>query len=216
MQNYKMTVHEALAELKVLSDRIEKLIREGVFVSTNKHANTKINGITVDEYAETMKSSLQKVEDLIARRSAIKRAVTDSNAKTVVTLTKDNGEVVSMTVAQLIEYKNVGISYLEDLCNTLSRQYNLAQVTAKRTNDDLDAKADQYVCSLYGGKDTVDKSTANQTRASYIEANTVDIIDPNKLLKKIESLKDEIDFYRSKVDAALSTSNALTVIEFEV
>ena len=215
MTKEKMTVHEGLAELKILAARIEKEIASSTYVNSNKHANTKIDGMSVAEYTEDMKSAYQKVTDLIKRRNAIKRAITKSNAVTEVTLTKADGSTVTMTVAELIEYKNVGIQFTERLVNTITRQYNTVTAFIKRQNDLVNETADKYVTGLYGGKDNVNNEVAEATRTSYIEANSQDLIDPNKILDRINELNAEIDFYNTKVDAALSTSNAVTVIEFE-
>lgn len=215
MTKEKMTVHEGLAELKILAARIEKEIASSTYVNSNKHANTKIDGMSVAEYTEGMKSAYQKVTDLIKRRNAIKRAITKSNAVTEVTLTKQDGSTVTMTVAELIEYKNVGIQFTERLANTITKQYNTVTSFIKRQNDLINETADKYVTSLYGGKDNVNNEVAEATRKSYIEANSQDLIDPNKILDRINELNAEIDFYNTKVDAALSTSNAITVIEFE-
>ena len=215
MQKYTMTVHEGLAELKILASRIEKELASNAFVACNKHANTKIEGVTIKEYSEKLKSAMQKVSDLIARRNAIKKAITKSNAVTEVTLTKENGEKVTMTVAELIEFRNVGIMFTEKFANTLAQQYNAAVRNITRVNDDIGRKADEYVVGLFGNKEGVSSDVIESTRNSYIEANTVDMIDPSNVLDKINSMKEEIDFYNTKVDAALSTSNAVTIIEFE-
>lgn len=216
MNKYSMTVHEALSELKVLGSRIEKELASNAYILCNKHANTKIDGVTISDANEQMKASLQRVTDLINRRNAIKRAITISNATTNVTLSKDNGSTITMTVAELIEYRNVGITYLEKLLNTLSTQYNAVISNVKRHNDSICSDADRYVTQLFGNKDGLSEDVVENTRKSYIEANTYDTLDPNKVLAKISELQAELDFYNTKVDAALSTSNAITVIEFEL
>lgn len=216
MNKYSMTVHEALSELKVLGSRIEKELASNAYILCNKHANTKIDGVTISDANEQMKASLQRVTDLINRRNAIKRAITISNATTNVTLSKDNGSTITMTVAELIEYRNVGITYLEKLLNTLSTQYNAVISNVKRHNDSICSDADRYVTQLFGNKDGLSEDVIENTRTAYIEANTYDTLDPNKVLAKISELQAELDFYNTKVDAALSTSNAITVIEFEL
>ena len=216
MNKYSMTVHEALSELKVLGSRIEKELASNAYILCNKHANTKIDGVTIADANEQMKASLQRVTDLINRRNAIKRAITISNAKTNVTLSKDNGSTITMTVAELIEYRNVGITYLEKLLNTLSTQYNAVISNVKRHNDSICSDADRYVTQLFGNKDGLSEDVIENTRKAYIDANTYDTLDPNKVLAKISELQAELDFYNTKVDAALSTSNAITVIEFEL
>ncbi|MBO7212427.1 MAG: hypothetical protein J6V44_15680 [Methanobrevibacter sp.] len=218
MQKYTMTVHEGLAELKILGQRIEKELASNAFIMINKHANTKIDGMSIADCQKVLKASMQKVNDLINRRNAIKQAITKSNAVTEITLTKDNGNSVTMTVAEVIEYKNVGIMYLEKLLSTLSSQYARVTREMKLKNDALTQEADRYVVGLFGSKDGngISADVIENSRNSYIEANTIDLIDPNKVMNKINDLKEELDFYNTKVDAALSTSNAVTTIEFEV
>ena len=41
MVTEKMTVHKALAELKLLDDRIKKAISGGIYCAANKHSNEK-------------------------------------------------------------------------------------------------------------------------------------------------------------------------------
>lgn len=210
---YKMTVHEALAELKVLGNRIDKEINATTFVTTNKHSNTKINGKSIKDYTANMVSDLQSIQDLIARRSAIKRAVTKSNAETMITL--DNG--TKMSVAEAIEYKTVGITYKQRLLDRITRQYNSATTTISTDSDDIEYRADAYIHGLYGGKEKeIDSKSITAQRNTYIEANTIDLIDPNNAADLIKKLNDEIDYFNSKVDAALSVSNATTTIEFTV
>ena len=47
MNTETMTIHRALAELKVLDDRISKAINETSFVVSNKHSNEKIRGLSI-------------------------------------------------------------------------------------------------------------------------------------------------------------------------
>ena len=86
MTTEKMTVHKALCELKTLDARITKAIQGSVYVFANKHANAKVAGMSVSDYCAEVKSAYQSACDLIARRDAIKRAVTLSNATTKVTI----------------------------------------------------------------------------------------------------------------------------------
>ena len=76
MTTETMTVHKALCELKTLDARIVKAMQQKPFVFSNKQANRKISGISVDEYSGEVKAAYQSTKDLMARRDAIKRAVT--------------------------------------------------------------------------------------------------------------------------------------------
>lgn len=203
-----MTVHEALSELKVLGSRIEKEIGSCTFCITNKHSNTKINGKTIKDYTSDVVSRYQKITDLIKRRTAIKKAVVKSNAITEITIGNE-----TMTVAEAIEYRNVGISFIEDLMNSISNDYNIAMTNLRNANGDvLEGKANAYINGIYGSKDSADNTAIEKTRKSYIEENTLDFIDPIGVEKAIQELYDRIDMFNSKVDSALSVSNARTEI----
>lgn len=80
MTTEKMTVHKALAELKVLDDRILAAIGACNLVTTKKNNQDKVRGKTVVEFTADAKSAYDKATDLIKRRNAIKDAVNVSNA----------------------------------------------------------------------------------------------------------------------------------------
>lgn len=210
MTTEKMTIHEALSELKVIGKRIDKEINGVVFVTANKHSNTKIDGKTIEEFSDNIKSKYQKITDLIKRREAIKKAVTHSNAITVVNISGQE-----MTVAEAIEYKKSGIVFKESLLGCLSLQYNRATDIINRTNgDNLEAKADDYVIKMYGNKDSgIANEVIETAKKNYIDNNSLDMIDPLDVSKIIAELNDEIDKFTTKVDSALSVSNATTMIE---
>lgn len=207
----KMTIHKALCELKILDSRINNAISSARFCLANKHSNEKVNGVTVEEYQETMKASYNKASDLIRRREAIKRAVVLSNAKTIV---KIGGK--EYTVAEAIEMNNHGIDLKLQLKNAMKKQYDSAMAAIISKNSVVDDKATEYVVGLFGQKES---KTANEeyekARKSYIEANTMELIDPVNILEKIEALEVEIADFTTEVDSALSVSNALTEITVE-
>ena len=207
----KMTIHKALCELKILDSRINNAISSARFCLANKHSNEKVNGVTVEEYQETMKASYNKASDLIRRREAIKRAVVLSNAKTIV---KIGGK--EYTVAEAIEMNNHGIDLKLQLKNAMKKQYDSAMTAIISKNSVVDDKATEYVVGLFGQNES---KTANEeyekARKSYIEANTMELIDPVNILEKIEALEVEIADFTTEVDSALSVSNALTEITVE-
>lgn len=207
----KMTIHKALCELKILDSRINNAISSARFCLANKHSNEKVNGVTVEEYQETMKASYNKASDLIRRREAIKRAVVLSNAKTIV---KIGGK--EYTVVEAIEMNNHGIDLKLQLKNAMKKQYDSAMTAIISKNSVVDDKATEYVVGLFGQKES---KTANEeyekARKSYIEANTMELIDPVNILEKIEALEVEIADFTTEVDSALSVSNALTEITVE-
>jgi hypothetical protein len=216
MTKEKMNVHRALSELKVIDSRIFKAITDVTFVTSNKHSNDKIKGVSVSEFKDNMKSEYQKVNDLIARRNALKRAVVLSNANTTIEI---DGNVY--TVAEAIEMKNHGMEHFKTMLTYMTSQYNAAQdVLNKNSGEAIEKKAESYVLSVIqsqpkDSKMTVDDEAMKALRKTYIENNTYDIIDPIKIKSAMEELSEYITKFETEIDAALSCSNALTIIEFE-
>lgn len=210
MTTEKMTIHKALAELKIIDSRISNEINNATFVIANKHSNEKIKGIAISDFSKTMQSSWDKSNDLINRRNAIKRAVVLSNATTKVTVGTD-----TYTVAEAIEMKNHGIDFVQMLKNSLVNQYNKAQSEVIKNNgEDLDKRAEQYVNGLYGGKEgKTDTADFEKVRNDFVKSNSYELVDPIKVAEKIEILDNQINEFITEVDSALSTSNALTFVE---
>ena len=205
-----MTVHKALAELKIVDDRINSAINGGTYCVATKHSNSKINGISIEDYTKVMQGYYDKATDLIRRRNAIKRAVVLSNATTKVTI---NG--AEYTVAEAIEMKNHGVEFDESMLSVLRNQYNKAQAEIlKQNSDDLEKRAEQYVIGIYGSKEgKTNTDDFEKTKKDFINANSYELIDPIKILDRINELEESIANFKAEVDSALSVSNAITEIE---
>ena len=210
MTTERMTIHEALSELKVLDKRIKQEIAVTTFSTSNLHCNAKIYGVSIEEYKNAVKSKYDKITDLIKRRTAIKKAITNSNAVTVVTI----GDV-PMTVAEAIEYKRSGIEFKRVLLEKVSKDYNTASLTTMTRNESLTDRATDNIERTYGNKENVNKEALESAREKFIADNTYDMVDPIDSVKIMEKLSDEIDNFMSKVDSTLSVSNALTKIDIE-
>lgn len=212
MTTEKMTVHKALCELKTLDDRINKAIQGAVYVFANKHTNTKVAGKSIPEYCEEVKSAYKSACDLIARRDAIKRAVTMSNATTKVTIGDQE-----YTVAEAIEMKNNGVPMRKKLLDKLVRDSRDARKKAEENNGEyLEMRADEYVKSLYGNVDMKGASEEiKKVRNDFIAAQTMELVDPIKIDAEMKGLEEAINGFTVEIDSALSVSNALTEITVE-
>lgn len=212
MTSENMTVHKALAELKLLDSRIEKAIAEGIYCVANKHSNDKINGMPLDDYIKTMQGRYDKAVDLINRRKAIKRAVVLSNAVTKVTVAG-----VEYTVAEAIEMKNHGVEFDKLLMVHMQNHYNKSQITIKNENGkELEERAEQYVAAIYGQKEgKTNTADIEKVKADFLDSNSYELVDPLNVLEKIEDLEKRINDFMAEVDSALSVSNALTEITIE-
>ena len=210
MTTETMTIHKALAELKILESRIMKTVGDGTYCVANKHSNEKINGVSVEEYKKVMQGAYDKAVDLITRYKAIKKAVTLSNAKTVVKIGEEE-----YAVAEAIWMKNHGVEFDELLLDELREQYNKAQAKIlKQNGNDLEQRAEQYVVGIYGSKEgKTNTDDFEKTKQDFITSQTFELVDPIGILEKIEALEEKISVFKAEVDAVLSTSNALTVVE---
>ena len=205
-----MNVHKALAELKILESRIESTIASATFCVPNKITNTKIAGISVKDYEARIQGSWDKVNDLIARKTALKRAVQLSNAMETVVI---NGQ--EMTRVEAIELKNHGLDAKKELLRTMRMQYNRAIVKIEDENKDLEKRADNHINNLFGNKENAKGEEAENARKLFIDNGQFVLVDPIKIKEKIDALEAEVDTFTAEVDAALSVSNATTVITIE-
>lgn len=208
----KMSVHKALAELKIIDSRIERSIDDAQFCVANKHSNEKISGIPVEDAKKLMVGSYDKASDLIKRRNAIKRAVVLSNAKTIVTIADRE-----YTVAEAIEMKNHGIEFEELLFHEMKNQYaNANRIITAENGEKLSEKADKFVIDMYGSKEgKTNTADFEKAKKDFITANSYDLVDPIGIKKKIDELEEYVSNFKTEVDAALSVSNAITEIAVE-
>lgn len=206
----KMNIHKALSELKVIDSRITKALSPN-FITVKKHGSENIRGMSVKQVTDGMEDAYRKVNDLIARRNAIKRAVVLSNAVTKVTIAGKE-----YTVAEAIDMKNHGLDGVKDLHRVLLVQFKSCTDQAAHENSMLDTRADGYIKDMYGSTDMSKiGDDARKSREEFIKAQTVELVNPLDVLNEIERLEAEINAFEVEVDSALSVSNATTEIEIE-
>lgn len=203
-----MTIHKALAELKVLDKRITSSISVQ-FCVANKHSNEKISGLALKDWKGIAQSNFQRANDLIRKNEAIKRAITLSNATTKVKIGDDE-----YTVAEAIWMKNHGMDFNKMLLRELQDQYGKAKIKCERENGNtLENRADEYIFGLFGSKEKADGEEIENLRKTFIESQQYEIVDPIKIAEEIQHLEEKISSFESEVDAALSVSNATTEIK---
>ncbi|WP_286924825.1 MULTISPECIES: hypothetical protein [Lysinibacillus] len=208
-ENKKLSIHRALTELKMLNHRIEAATNEVSAVLANRKSNSKINGVEIQEYEKQMQSSYDKVVSLIDYRNRIKSLVVESNAKTKVTVGKEE-----MTVAEAIERKQ-SIQFEKKLLEVMQHQYRSAINMVAKENDALPAKLETYLINILGNKDKQSPEEVKLHTETFMKRNEYELIDPMNVKKKMEALNSRIEEFESEVDAVLSESNATTFIEVQ-
>lgn len=208
MTKVKMTIHRGLSELKTLDDRIEKSIN-GINSSGIKQKDKKVNNV-YDEatFISDAKSNLQSTVDLIKRKTAIKASIVQSNSITNVKI----GEV-EMTVADAITEKE-NVQLRKKLLDTLDKKHTKAVADLNLNNEKINQNADVIVNAAVNGDQTkTNGAEAVSVRKTYIDANEFSLIDPLGVEKYVKEEREKIAVFEMEVDAVLSESNAVTMIE---
>lgn len=124
---------------------------------------------------------------------------------------------VVYTVAEAIYMNQHGIEFKRELLAMMERQYSSAIATIETTNARLSDRADNYVANTVSASDksNMDVDTLRDTRESYIERETMVLIDGVDIKKAKDELAAKIDKFKAEVDAVLSASNAITEITIE-
>ena len=208
----EMSVTRALAELKLLNDRINSGV-SAPFITQYKKSAKKVDNInTPEEFAENAKAKYQSVVDLIDRRKKIKSAIVASNAVTIVNIgTKE------MTVAEAIERKE-SIKYDKMLLESMNTQYRAALHFADKQNEQVQKNLDAIILTMFGKEDKQRDTKKDEIAVvsnGYLDQNQFVVLDALKLNDKIEVLKAEIEEFEMNCDFSLSESNTLTKIVIE-
>lgn len=208
MEKQKMTIHRALSELKLIDSKIDRAIKE-INPSGGYQQGKNINGLySKEEFEKSAKSKYDSVNDLIDRKVRIKSEIVKSNSNTIISVSGNK-----MTVADAISYKSI-IPQKNTLVNELRRKHNNT-IAAVNSNNQKISDNCQRILEAALGKDNVQigKSDTDSIRKPYMEANEFHIFDPIEVEKKIALIESETQDFLSEIDAVLSESNAITIIE---
>ncbi|TCI90740.1 hypothetical protein [Tenacibaculum sp. M341] len=211
METQKMTIHRALAELKLIDSKIEKAINLVEPTGLMK-LGKPVNGFySKEDFEKEAKAKYQSVQDLITRKNSIKSAIVKANSITKVII---SGK--TMTISDAINFKTV-IAVKKNLINTLNRRHQSVKAKFNQENEKVNNIALDNAKIMLGkqGDDRVkpnDEDVKNIIEP-YIKRNQFHIVDPLNIEKLIEKLQNEVDNFEVEVDAVLSEINAITQIE---
>ncbi len=204
----EISIHRALAELKLLDKRIIKSISDAPsFCVPIKNGDKTIGNDSLENYKKKIKGSFDSTLALIERREQIKAKIMYSNA---VTKVKVAGE--EMTVAEAIEKKN-NLKYKKQLLDRLKRDYYHASNRIEDENSELLDRLESFLKATLG--DNPSKKEIESVSELFIEKNELKLYDPLDIEKEITALEEEIDGFLMEVDFVLSESNSKTTIEID-
>ena len=200
----RMTMHQLLAEIKLTKAKLDNMTSK-LFVSYKKHGDTVVDSVPVEKANQIMMGNLDSIRHLISNLTEYETIRYKSNATTSIQIAGK-----TMTVADAIKRKE-NIKYEKDLLNELERQYKGVSRNISTENAKLEMNAKSKVDAIK--TDSMSAESLMEIMKADIEANTYEMVDPNGIVELIRSMKEDINSFETEVDAALSTSNALTVVE---
>lgn len=207
----RMSVTQALVELKLLDARIMKKISESANFA--EAINPKTDARKSEDIAKQIGSSYQSVTDLIDRRDAIKRAVVLSNATKKIQL-NIAGEMRTFTIAEAIDMKNSGIGYRRALITKMIADGNRALKNYNGMSMEIQKQALGIAAAATQTPRITPEDASNvSVYKEFLENNKIEMIDPLKIAEKAEAMDKEITDFLSLIDTTLSIANATTEIE---
>lgn len=208
----QMTIHRALAELKLIDARIEKAIQQ-VEPTGVMQKDKLVNGFFQKaDFEKDVLAKYQSVTDLIERKNKIKSAIVTANGKTMV---KVAGK--EMTISDAITYKTV-INVKQMLVDSLKNKHSKVKAKFITENEKVYSVALENAKIMIGkqGDERV-KPTDEDVKAivePFVKRNEFHLIDPLKVDELTVKLQEELDNFTAEVDAVLSEINAVTFIKF--
>jgi hypothetical protein len=204
----KISLHRALAELKLIDNKVNKLVKEIEPVGIMQRGKLINRVYTQEIFMRNAQAKFQAINDLIDQKVKLKSAIVEANAKTWVKI--GNRE---MTIADAITYKSI-IGYKKALIDDLRAKYGRVKADMEARNLMVEQNL-QKVLEATFGKDNVKitKDDMDAVRKPFLESNEWGLVDPLKIEESIEKLETEIREFESEVDAVLSETNAITLIE---
>jgi hypothetical protein len=209
MTAVKMSVHRALAEIKLYEKKIDAAMHSQ-FVVANKVSNKNIGGRSVEEVRKLIQGNFDSVKALIENRKRIKQALVISNAATKVAIA---GKEYS--VAEAIERKT-SVSLDSEFLETLKNQFTEANNKVERNNAELPTKLETYLVSVLGDKASRDPENVKMHTKVFEDGNKFELIDPAKIANFIVEYEKEIAEFLSQVDYGLSEVNATTFLNVDL
>ena len=206
----KISLTRALAEIKILKDRIEKAAREINFVGVGLGASkvpTNRAYRDAKSFEEASKSSFNSWQDLMNRRALLKRKINAANAVTMVTVGSKQ-----MTIAEAVELKGQ-VAAKQDLINRMKGALVSTEREMREAEAKLDLEVEKLAASVKNDNPEKTAETVKALRNLASETKKPVLLDPLGLQERIKTMESELSDFTLNVDFALSEVNAKTEIE---
>lgn len=229
-----MTIRKANADRKSVDKEIRLLVND--LSGTNKNliafyrkSRPIIGTLTPQEVEDDIKSLWQKLNDLIHRREQLNTATmrglsgvaTFSESflvevpvfKSLDTIDETNTEKISIAaaIARKAYYSDVLIQHLQALSNSVASKVS----EFDRYSQQMEAECKKQVNTQFGPE----SSTNAKGRVEYAEQIKGDyevvLIDPLKIVKRLETATEAVRKYISEIDSKISNATEINEVEVE-
>lgn len=206
----RISITRALSEIKLLEKKINQSINELQPTQVITGNKPPVGYETLDKFKLEKKSKYQSINDLIERRSQIKRKVVLSNATTMIDVAGKH-----LSVAECIDYKTSVLSFKVALRNMLANSYNSSANQYETQLNNVKDQIDKQLLVFYGRDKKISDDERNAIVDPYMKTNAPKVVDPIGCVDEYEKLTKEIDDFTLDVDRILAESNATTFIEID-
>ena len=210
----EMTIHRALAELKLLEARIQNGTQALALTDYRKKSSaTCMNSrLSIADFTTRSEADLQSVLDLIHRRANIKRAIDLSNAETEVVVAGKPYKVI-----EAIQRKRA-VDYELDLVEAIRQNLTRSQLRAQKENDKMEQTLEKLLNTM-AAAESKDSKESNESlilfEKSYRADHEWEVVNQLRAEEVLKAKTEELNLFLAEVDAALSVSNAITTISIE-
>jgi hypothetical protein len=201
-QKVKMSITQALVELKLLRSRIFAAEEEKFIM-----LKTKKDKADVEQFSRDARATEQSFRDLLARYASIKSAIVASNATATVNIAGRD-----YIVAEAVERKRMA-SWESDFIKTLKEQYKNVMDAHRQHEKLLEERLDKLLMQELGKDNKTSVDVVTSLTSAFQANNKAEVIDPLNLAKYIREHEKELEDFLTNVDWVLSQSNGNVFIE---
>ena len=217
----RLLVTEALDERDLLAKKINDKIGKARFIDYMRR-NEETTGrarIEREAFNREAESTLQQINDLIARYQRLDAAIVASNASAKVH-TSYGDFTVAAAIALRARLRGTGgargneTDFESRLCERMKAEYELVVANVETKNRQLQTTAESMRLSILGKDSKVKEDKPLEVVESYVRENTAEMVDPLDVQKQIDALNEKRETLLRELETGIKVSNATTFIEF--
>lgn len=214
MSVVEMSLYQALEKKKILEDRVAREMKNYRLVCVRKaNEDVTIDGRSLEDVLEnSIRPAYQKTVALMRNLIALKAAINEANAKTIITVGDKEYTIANAMVILRNQDKLVDM-YQRMIMNFRSMENEAADLNERNKNNDA---INKYLEKTLGdGKRDADVVT--KLTDDYIRRNTFSVYDPLDTMKMAQTELDHLERFKNEIHYKLTEANVATkiTVEFE-